>query len=455
MEPLSAEDPERVGDFVLRARLGTGGMGQVFLGRSPSGRAVAVKVVHSHLARQPDFLRRFSREVTAAKAVSGAFTAPVVAAGVDDRPPWLATAYVPGLTLAQAVRQGSALPESSLWPLAAGLVEALQAIHAEDLLHRDLKPSNILLAADGPRVIDFGIVHALDGTALTPTNATIGTPGFMSPEQAEGHRVTPASDVFSLGAVLAYAATSNDPFGQGPPLAVVHRVVNSEPRLDGIPEPVRALIHRCLAKTPTDRPTTSQVLQQITTHWTPPDDPAHPPIWPEAITTLIHTPPPTAPYTPLPADDPTPSALTARYDHALELGKHGEHKEAAHLLAEVAAAEARILGPDTPGALTTRHHHAYHLGRAGQHAEAARRFAHLATEDARVLGHDDPATLTTRHHHAYYVGAAGQHAEAARLFAHLAIDRVRVLGPDHPSTLATRREHDRMRQARRGPQRQE
>ncbi|GAA1709378.1 protein kinase domain-containing protein [Streptomyces yatensis] len=479
MEPLGAGDPVRVSDFVLRGRLGAGGMGKVFLGRSPGGRAVAVKIVHPHLAVQPKFRRRFQREVTAARAVSGAFTAPVVAAGPEDDPPWIATVYIPGPSLAEAVATAGPLPEDALWPLAAGLVEALQAIHAEGLLHRDLKPSNVLLAADGPRVIDFGIARAMDSTALTGTGTTIGTAGFMSPEQVEDQPVGLAGDVFSLGAVLAFAASGSEPFGQGPPLGILHRVVTGEPRLDGLPDPVRALVIACLAKKPADRPTTAQLLEQIAAHWDAPDDFPFTPLWPEAVTTLIdtHATPATARYTehvltpPLlhsaptittpqrDAPEPTgrttgftedparlpqparPRALRRRRRHALKLGEAGEHAEAARLLAEVVADSARVLGPDHPDTLGNRGNHASELGAAGEHAEAARLFAELAADRARVLGPDHPDTLSARFLHATNLGEAGDHAEAARLLAEVVADRARVLGADHHHALAARRRH--------------
>src|SRR5256886_1180589 len=186
MKPLAADDPRVIGEYRLRAQLGAGGMGRVYLGLSPAGRAVAIKVVHPDLASDPDSLRRFGQEVAAARAVSGIYTAPVVASGLNERPPWLATAFVPGLPLDQVVGENGPLPEQALWPLLAGLVEALQAIHACGVVHRDLKPANVLLAADGPRVIDFGIARAADGTSLTAAGVVFGTPGFMSPEQAEG-----------------------------------------------------------------------------------------------------------------------------------------------------------------------------------------------------------------------------------------------------------------------------
>ncbi|MFI9461103.1 Hsp70 family protein [Streptomyces xiamenensis] len=299
MEPLRAGDPETVGGFVLRGRLGAGGMGEVFLGRSPGGRAAAVKVVHPHLAGQGEFRRRFTREVAAARAVGGAFTAPVMAAGPQDDRPWIATVYIPGPDLAQAVGVAGPLPQDAVWRLAAGLVEALQDIHAVGVLHRDLKPSNVLVAADGPRVIDFGIVRTLEDTALTATGLVVGTAGFMAPEQAEGDQVGPAGDVFALGAVIAFAATAAGPFGEGPPLAVLHRVVNGRPRLDGLTGPLRELVDACLAKDPRERPTLTALLERIGAHWEPADDfPGGSP-WPDAVTTRIqrHATPPTAPYT--------------------------------------------------------------------------------------------------------------------------------------------------------------
>ncbi|WP_241562607.1 Hsp70 family protein [Streptomyces hoynatensis] len=299
MQPLRAGDPESVGGFVLRGRLGAGGMGEVFLGRSPGGRAVAVKVVHPHLARQGEFRRRFAREVAAARAVGGAFTAPVMAAGPEEDRPWIATVYIPAPDLAEAVGVAGPLPEDAVWRLAAGLAEALQAIHTVGVLHRDLKPSNVLVAADGPRVIDFGIARTLEDTALTATGLVVGTAGFMAPEQAEGGEVGPACDVFALGAVAAFATTGAGPFGEGPPLAVLHRVVNGRPRLDGLTGPLRELVDACLAKDPRDRPTLAALLERIGAHWEPADDVRGDSPWPDAVTTLIQrrATPPTAPYT--------------------------------------------------------------------------------------------------------------------------------------------------------------
>src|ERR1700744_3968849 len=242
MDLLTATDLRAVGEFRLLARLGSGGMGQGFLASSLAGRMVAVKVIHTELCRDPEFVRRFRNEVEAAQKVSGWYTAPVVAAGVNDTPPWLATAFVPGPSLEDIVARHGPLPASAVWRLAAGLAEALRAIHAAGLVHRDLKPANVLLADDGPHVIDFGISRAFAGTQLTSAGMVIGTPGYMSPEQAEGAQAGPPSDVFSLGCLLAYAATGNAPFGGGSAASILYRVVTGEPDLAGIPAGLQQVI---------------------------------------------------------------------------------------------------------------------------------------------------------------------------------------------------------------------
>ncbi|MCX5095013.1 PQQ-binding-like beta-propeller repeat protein [Streptomyces sp. NBC_00365] len=262
-EVLEAGDPEQVGRYRIVARLGAGGMGRVYLGRSPGGRAVAVKVVRAELAEDGDFRRRFAREVAAARRVNGVFTAGVVDADPEGAPAWLATAYVPGVPLGDAVAAHGPWPEGPVLALGAGLAEALEAIHAADVVHRDLKPSNILLAADGPRVIDFGISVAGEASALTRTGMVVGTPGFMSPEQLTGKPVGPAGDVFSLGAVLAFTATGAGPFGTGSAHALSFRVVYEEPDLRQIPPALRAVVARCLAKEPDQRPTVAALLHQL------------------------------------------------------------------------------------------------------------------------------------------------------------------------------------------------
>jgi hypothetical protein len=252
-----------IGEFRLHSRLGAGGMGQVYLGFSPAGRAVAIKIIHSQFAADPEFLRRFSHEVTAARAVGGMYTAPVVDSSVTDSSPWLATAYVPGPSLAAVVGRYGALPEAAVWRLAAGLAEALRAVHAAGVIHRDLKPANVLLADDGPHVIDFGISRPFHGTQLTSAGMVIGTPGYMSPEQAKTGPAGPASDIFSLGCVLAYAATGSPPFQADNPASVLYRIVSTEPDLSAIPPRLRQVIEACLNKDPAQRPGPAQVIAMI------------------------------------------------------------------------------------------------------------------------------------------------------------------------------------------------
>jgi hypothetical protein len=263
VEPLQPGDPRTVGPYVLIARLGSGGMGHVFLGRTRGGRTVAVKAVKPELAGDPEFRRRFRQEVAAARLVSGPHTAPVVDADPEAGMPWLATAYVSGQTLRAAVTQGSRLPEASLVVLAGGLARALAEIHAAGVVHRDLKPSNVMLAVEGPRVIDFGISRVTAATDYTRTDVgtIVGSPGFMSPEQSLGHSLTGATDVFSLGTVLAYAATGHNPFGAGPDHALLYRIGHAEPDLSGVPDRLVPLVHACLQKDPAHRPTTAQIVQ--------------------------------------------------------------------------------------------------------------------------------------------------------------------------------------------------
>lgn len=238
-------------------------MGRVYLARTPGGRSVAVKVVHPELARDPEFRRRFAREVAAARAVDGRFTAQVLDAGVDDPTPWLSTVFVPGMSLAEAVAEHGPFPEEPALALARGLAAALTAVHAAGLVHRDLKPSNVLLGPDGPRVIDFGISRATEASALTRTGTTVGSPGFMSPEQAGGGTVGAASDVFSFGTVLAFTLTGESPFGTGATPALLYRVVHAEPRLEGLSGVALDLVRRCLAKDPAQRPSPAALLAEL------------------------------------------------------------------------------------------------------------------------------------------------------------------------------------------------
>jgi serine/threonine protein kinase len=263
MEPLQPGDPTRISTYEILNRLGAGGMGQVYLGRSASGRRVAVKVIRPELTSDPEFRARFRREVTSMKAVSGFFTAPVVDADPDGTPAWLATAFVPGPSLSEAVRDRGPMPQRDVLVLAAGLAEALSAIHREGLTHRDLKPANVLLADDGPRVIDFGLAVTATSSAGTQAGTVVGTPSFMSPEQINGKQVGPSSDVFSLGSVLVHAATGRTPYGEGGTMELMYRVVNNEPDLAGISGTLLHLVTACLHKDPAQRPTPARILQVL------------------------------------------------------------------------------------------------------------------------------------------------------------------------------------------------
>ncbi len=255
MRPLDTDEPTVVGPYRLLGRLGLGGMGRVYLGRSAGGRTVAVKIVHPHFALDEEFRARFRREVDAARRVGGAWTAPVLDADPDARVPWVATAYAAGPSLTAAVTELGPLPEHTVRTLGAGLAEALTAVHGLGLVHRDVKPSNVLLTLDGPLLIDFGIARATEGTAsLTSTGVSIGSPGYMSPEQILGKGVTGAADVFSLGAVLAYAATGAPPFPGDSSAALLYRVVHEPPELDGLTGDLREVTEACLDKDPSARP---------------------------------------------------------------------------------------------------------------------------------------------------------------------------------------------------------
>src|SRR5579872_3202388 len=265
MDPLQPGDPISVGSYRLLGRLGAGGMGQVFLGISPGGRKVAVKVIHPFHLRAPHFRERFAREIEAAQRVGGFHTAPVVDADPQGSPPWMVTAFIEGPSLQDAVDRDGPLPPGEVRALGAGLAEGLAAIHARGLVHRDLKPGNVILAPDGPRIIDFGIARVIDdSTGITTAGAVIGTFAYMSPEHLGAGLAGPASDVFSLGSVLAFAATGRPPFTGDSAATVMFRLVSEPPELAGLAdEELTGLIGSCLAKSPEARPTVSSLLAAL------------------------------------------------------------------------------------------------------------------------------------------------------------------------------------------------
>lgn len=259
-----AELPEYAGQYRLESCLGSGGMGIVHLAASTSGLRLAVKVVHAEFAKDPEFRGRFRQEVAAARQVSGAFTAPVVDADTDSPRPWMATLFIPGPTLAEYVKRNGPMPPGQLRRLMAGLAEALRDIHRAGVVHRDLKPSNVLLAEDGPKVIDFGISRPKDSELRTETGKLIGTPPFMAPEQFRRPReVGPAADIFALGSVTVHAATGRGPFDSDSPYVVAYQVVHDEPDLTGVPENLAPLVRACLAKEPEDRPTADELMHEL------------------------------------------------------------------------------------------------------------------------------------------------------------------------------------------------
>jgi serine/threonine protein kinase len=292
---------ERIGAYVVERVLGEGGMGTVYLARSRGGRAVAVKVAKPELARDPGFRERFRKEVAAARAVGGFHTAPVVDADPEAPAPWMATAYIPGPTLACLLATQGTMGERALRQLGLALAEALQAIHSCGLVHRDLKPGNIIMAGDGPRVVDFGIARAVEGARLTATGIAVGTPGFLAPEQAEGLPVTPAADVFALGAVLV-AASGGNAFGEGTPAALMYRSVHHDPDLTTVPTALRDVVAACMAKTSQQRPTTDQLLDLLASA-----EPARPPAYEPTQVTSASPPP-------IPAYPPSPSSLPPTTD---------------------------------------------------------------------------------------------------------------------------------------------
>ncbi|WP_435112356.1 protein kinase domain-containing protein [Nocardiopsis synnemataformans] len=496
MEDLTADDPQRIGSYRLLARLGEGGMGRVYLARTPT-RRIVVKVIRQHFTHDPTFRKRFAREIGLASQVAGPYTAAVIDADPYANEPWLAIEYVPGPSLHEAVAHTGPLPNDTLLVLTAGLAEALAAIHRADIVHRDLKPANVLLAADAPRVIDFGIAKAVQEntvTPLTPTQGTIGTPTYMSPEQVLGQEITPASDVFSLGSLIYYAATGKSPFGPNDS-AIYFRILNISPEPALLDPFLDNLVRSCLEKAPQDRPSPQQILDTVgeidltADTWIPPQVRE---LSPESHTQIIDHVATTRQLTktssgngsvasdnssehvnsPTPKQDNAPA--TAHTDTPVTLpdtANNGGEEDHEQLVAEAkgygatlgtnpqntliprtdpaartrksvtwnkAIARLRALGPDHPRVLTIRHNLASQRGEAGDPTAAVTAYEQLLPDEIRVLGPDHPLVLTTRHNLASQRGKAGDPTTAAQTYEQLLPDRTRVLGPDHPDTLTTR-----------------
>ncbi|WP_405607690.1 serine/threonine protein kinase [Streptomyces sp. NBC_01508] len=315
-QPLGEGDPAVVGGYRLVAVLGTGGMGKVYLTYTPGGRPIALKVIRPEFSEDPEFRRRFKQEVHAAQRVQGLYTAPVIDSDTDGSQPWLATAYVPGPSLSHAVAQHGGLPLRSVLLLAVGVAEALHVIHGAGIVHRDLKPANVLLASDGPRVIDFGIARAADATSLTGTGVSVGTPAFMAPEQASAGTVTAATDIFALGQIAAFAAMGAPAYGEGSSHAVLYRIVHEDPDLSRVPAELLPLVTRCLTRDPAGRPTLTEIIELC--HEISPAAPRQGEDWlPQAvagsITERLRLPEPAKTPPPLPAAAPTPTQFSPQH----------------------------------------------------------------------------------------------------------------------------------------------
>ncbi|MGJ5827523.1 serine/threonine-protein kinase [Streptomyces ossamyceticus] len=322
--PLRADDPREISGYPLYARIGEGGMGTVYLSRSRGGQPVALKLVHPEYADSPAFRERFAREVAAGRRVSGYHLVPIVDHDAAARRPWLATRYIPGVPLGEALDTHGPLPMPTVLQLLACAAHALDAVHTAGVIHRDLKPANLLLAADGPWLLDFGIARAAGAATLTTAGRLIGTPRYMSPEHALGRRVTSASDVFALGLVAAVAATGRHPYGRGNPLAIATRIAATDvdpPALDGIDRPLLDVIRRCLTADPVARPSAADVAEHCAgaarrdvrdfTGWLPAPFATSVAIIETAFHTLSLTEAPTAPVPPSLANAPTARRLPA------------------------------------------------------------------------------------------------------------------------------------------------
>ena len=432
---------EWIGPYEVIEVIGAGGMGRVHLCRDAAGLLVAVKSLHAEPARDAAFRRRFAREVRAARSVGGTYAVPVLDADPDGDVPWMATAYIPAPSLSSLVSRAGALPLAGVRRIGAGVARALVAIHAAGLVHRDVKPGNVLVAHDGPRVIDFGIACA-EGQTLTQ-GALSGTPAYMSPEQIEAPgTVGPASDVFSFGSVLAYAATGRAPWDGGEAYAVLHRITSGEPDLTGLPAELRDVVTACLRRDPAERPAPAELIARLEAvapaaqgaGWLPE----------EARTVVLdHTLPP--------ADRPRRThavhAHRAELDalHAdlalLEREADGGADPAAARDRCAATAEraAALLGEDHPDVCAARAVEARLVGAAGDPARAAHLLGRLVERASRLFGENAPAVLGYRRHLAEWTARSGDAARGLLDAEDVVARCTEVLGADAPATLAARR----------------
>ncbi|MEU8863840.1 bifunctional serine/threonine-protein kinase/ABC transporter substrate-binding protein [Streptomyces umbrinus] len=450
-ERLLPTDPASIGGHRLLARLGAGGMGVVYLGRTEAGSLAAVKVIQAEYADEPDFRARFRREVETARRVTSPWAVPVTGADPDADEPWLATAFVPGPSLEEAVARHGPLPARSVRVLGRMLAAALREVHAAGLVHRDVKPANVLLAVDGPRLIDFGIARATDETAITSADMVVGTPGFLSPEQAEarGAAVGPASDIFSLGCLLAYAASGRPPFGTGTADALLYRTVHDEPDLSGIEAEedtedtggveLLTLLRLCLAKDPADRPTAEQFGTVLLVEDAVPDG-GQVDWLPEDVVRVIAD--RSAEMLALPDIEPTVADAPAEAPTEAEPASPGRRRlllasgAALLLAAGGTAAWAALRDEDTPGASTPRARHwaigvqADLSGSRRTAGEAQERGARLAVEQFNAR-RNKPFELTLKT--VDDGGSAGRAPAAAKKLIQDA-DVLAVLGPTNDET---------------------
>ncbi|MEW2402478.1 serine/threonine-protein kinase [Streptomyces sp. NPDC046862] len=417
-QPLQGDDPPVVAGYRLAARLGAGGMGRVYLSHTRGGRPVAIKVVRPELADDPAFRRRFSREIKAARRVQGAYTAELIDADADGVPPWLATLYVPGPSLSEAVARRGPLPVPAVLWLMAGVAEALQAIHGAGIVHRDLKPSNVLLAADGPRVIDFGISLAADLTSHTATGAAVGTPQFMAPEQAFAGEVTAATDVFALGQTAAFAALGEPLYGDGPSASVLYRIVHSKPDLSLLPEQLRPLIARCLAADPTERAAPAEIVEWCRQRLGADAGPgAGPAVWREVAGPGVTVP------DPVPAPTPVHTLpLVARPAPTVPDGRRGRRRRVALITAAAVAAGALLL----TGAVWTVMEAADRFRDGDTSASSA-----SSTPGSAASGRSPASSSASSSASTPTAGAGGRTAEASRPSS-----RSSSTAPEAPQTVA-------------------